>query len=675
MVSWLTIRRPSVTRAIISPANFRWILFLGLALGIWLSSALYLDTLSLPFFEDDPGHIRWLSHFSSPFTPFITAAGIPAYRPLGEMLLKLWYLILGRHDAAWLRFLNISMHSLNVALVAALAWRLDAGRWRYVTAGIAATLFGVLPFAYQAIPWINVFFYPLNNLLQLLMVLVYWEARVRRSNSLLVVALFLCALSPFEIEYGLMSSGLLLGVEIVLLLHRRQKALWLGGPLLGLLLNVGFLLIWLLVPKSAYEFGPPTPERVMQISAYLLQGITYPAAPLALALKTQFGLNDLLSIALVGLLVMLLVVAVLAYRRQWPILIMSLLWFFLLNLPGLITLTFDYVINSPRLLYPSGPALAWLWAGFFTALVELPRTRVSRFIMAGAAGLAMLIIVGMNVDFVRTRMEHYHIAEDPIHQLGAIAAGAATDDKLLVVNMPSWVTPSERTFALGNNGIQLIPFYISIEDFVYAANDRDHPVKAIQFHNIRQEQPYYYGLHGQRVSWEELRENLSQAGDVYLTQYEPENIELTLAGQVTGVDWEDVTKEAEVLTFENRFDLVLDGYQIDGESLQLDLAWHIRQATPEDLTVFVHLYGPDGQLMNQDDGYPLRGLSPFWLWDSGQVLRDRRTLTFPTGSPAGTYAVAVGLYDPGSGQRLSAKDSDGNPLPDDAAILLQIGRP
>jgi hypothetical protein len=92
------------------------------------------------------------------------------------------------------------MHSLNIALVGALTWRLDTGRWRYVTAGVAATLFGVLPFAYQAIPWINVFFYPLNNLLQLLMVLVYWEARVRRSNRLIVVALFLCALSPFEIE-------------------------------------------------------------------------------------------------------------------------------------------------------------------------------------------------------------------------------------------------------------------------------------------------------------------------------------------------------------------------------------------------------------------------------------------------------------------------------------------
>ena len=105
MVSWLSIRRPPVTYVTSPAAHLPWFLFFGLALGIWLSSILYVDTLSLPFFEDDPGHIRWLSQFSSPFTPFITAAGIPAYRPLGEMLLKLWYMILGDHDAAWLQHL------------------------------------------------------------------------------------------------------------------------------------------------------------------------------------------------------------------------------------------------------------------------------------------------------------------------------------------------------------------------------------------------------------------------------------------------------------------------------------------------------------------------------------------------------------------------------------------
>ncbi len=643
-------------------------------MGLMLASALYVNTLSLPFFEDDARHIRWLSQISSPLTPFITASGVPAYRPLGKMLLKLWYLLLGRHDAAWLRFLNISMHSLNIAFVAAVARRLDNGRYRYVTAGTAAVLFGVFPFAYQAIPWINVFFYPLNNLLQISMVAVYWQARVRLSNPLLAIALILCALSPFEIEYGLVSGGLLLLVEITLYLQRRQKSIWLTGPLLGLLLNVGFLLIWLIVPKSAYHFGPPTAERVMQIAFYLLQGLAYPVAPAMLSVFNLTGLNDLSSIALIGLPSMIAVTALLAFCKKHTILVTSFLWYTLLNLPGLVTLTFDYVINSPRLLYPSGPALAWLWSAVPAALLAFDRKRPARLVLAGASGLALLLVAGMNFSFVRTRMVHYHIAEKAIHQLGEIAAATDGDETLLFVNMPSWVTPPEKTYVLGNNGIQLIPSYISIEDYVYAANDRDRPTTDVQFHNVRQEEPYFYGLHGRQVDWEGLRAEIARAGEVYLARYEPDSIELMLAGRANGVNWQNLAAGRDVSTFDGSIDLVLVGYQSEGKQLELDLAWYLRSMVREELTVFVHLYGPDGQLVSQDDGYPLSGLSPFWLWEDGQTLEDRRSLSFPEGSPNGVYSVGVGIYDPISGQRLTARDKGGRSYSNNAVILLQFDR-
>ncbi len=675
MVSWISLRRPSITAAPIESASWRSFLFAGVAIGIWLSLFLYIDSLSLPFFEDDVIHIRWLSRLSSPFSPFITADGVPAYRPLGKTILKLWYLLLGRHDAAWLRFLNISMHNLDIALVAALAFRLDRSRWRYVTAGLAAMLFAVLPFAYQAIPWINVFFYPLNSLLQLLMVLFYWEARTRRSNSLLVLALALCALSPFEIEYGLMSSGLLLAVEIVLLLQKRQKAIWFSGPLLGLAFNIGFLIAWQFVPKNAYQFGPPTLERMMQIAFYLLQGITYPASPLVLPLMNRFALNDLSSIAIVGLPLLILAVGLLTYRRKWPLLVMSLLWFALLNLPGFITLTFDYFINSPRLLYPVGPAMAWLWAGFFTSLLDFGRQRKSRLVIAGATALVVLIVIGMNIDFVHTRMVHYHIVEDSVHQLGAVAREAPTDDELLMVNMPAWITPPDRVFALGNNGIQFIPFYTTLNDFVFAVNDQDHPTRAIQFHNVRTQQPYFYGMHGQRVEWDKLRENLATTGEVYLTQYTPERISLAFAGRATDVDWEGDAQEDKVTTFDDRLGLILADHKVEGDTLELTLEWQLQAAIAEDLTVFVHLYGPDGQLVAQADGYPLRGLSPFWLWEPGRTLRDQRSLTWPADAPVGNYTVAVGVYDSATGDRLPAVDASGEPLPDNAAVVLQFDRP
>lgn len=669
MDRWLTLQRPSIIPIPKRPAGLRWGLFAGLMAGIWLTMALYTNTLSLPFFEDDYSHIRWLSGLSSPFAPFITAAGLPAYRPLGETLLKIWYLLLGRHDPAWLRYLNISMHALNVALVAALTLRLDRSRQRYLTAGLAAMLFGTFPFAYQAIPWINVFFYPLNNLLQLSMVLFYWEARVRSSRRLLGLALFLCFLSPFEIEYGLLSCTLLLAVEIALWLQGRQKKVWLGGPLLGLALNVVFLVIRAYVPRATYGFGSPTPERLFQISVYLLQGLTYPVAPTAVPLMNRFGLSDMAAIAAVGLPILVAIVVFLLRRGQRALLVFSLLWFAVLQLPGLITLNFAYYINSPRLLYPSSPATSWIWAAFFTAWLLPGRRQVLR---ATAVGLGVLAILLVNVDFIRIRTDHYHLAESSIHQLAEIARDTKRDEELLVVNMPSWINPQERTYALGNNGIQLIPFYVGIGDVVFAANDEDQPMRAVQFHNIRQPQPYYYGMYGPRMGWEETRLNLAETDEVYLAIYSPQEVNLIPAGKAGGLPWYD--GDPETSFFGDNIDLLIGDYEVDGDALNLTLNWRVSGSVDADLIVFVHLYGPDGQLIDQDDGYPLRGLSPFWLWDEVQILEDRRNLTWPAGASTGVYTIGVGVYDQATGQRLPATSAGGDPLPNNTAILLSLER-
>jgi hypothetical protein len=502
------------------------------------------------------------------------------------------------------------------------------------------------------------------------MALCYWQARSRDSKGLLLLALFLAFLSPFGIEYGLVNGGLLLAIEVAFMLQKRQKTIWLGGPLIALFLNILFLIIWLLVPKTAYEFGPPTAERLVQIATYLLQGITYPLSPAALPLMEQSGVSDLVSIVLVGLPTLALAIFVIGRKRRWAILVTALLWFIFVNLPGLLTLTFDYVINSPRLLYPVGPAMAWLWAAFFTSLVAMGQRRTTRAVLAIGATAAIAVITLMNVDFVRVRTDHYHIAEDTVAQLAAAARETPAGQPLLVVNMVSWLTPPERTFALGNNGIQWLPFYIGIEDVAYAVDEVDYPIEALQFHNVRQPQPYYYGMRGPKADWDRLREALPAAGAVYLTQYEPEDISLTEAGRIVGD-----RQGQQVAIFEPGIGLALSEYELVGDELRLSLNWQLAEAVADDLTVFVHLYGPDGQLVDQDDGYPLRGLAPFWLWDADQKLQDQRTLTWPVGSPAGIYRVAVGLYNPVSGHRVSAVDSSGIPLPDNSATLLELDRP
>jgi hypothetical protein len=62
---------------------------------------------------------------------------------------------------------------------------------------------------------------------------------------------------------------------------------------------------------------------------------------------------------------------------------------------------------------------------------------------------------------------------------------------------------------------------------------------------------------------------------------------------------------------------------------------------------------------------------PLALWQPGDLIRDTFTLDVDVADlPLGSYAVRVGVYDPATGERLTAT-SNGRPVPDDA---FEIGR-
>jgi hypothetical protein len=649
-------RRPQVSRIFRQPAK-RWPVYIGVMLAIWISFALYADTLGLPFLQEDSTHIRWLS-WHNPLEPFFSARGAPDYRPLGKSIIKIWYLLIGRHDRVWLRYHNFAFNALNIALIAVLASWTDTSRRRYWTAAIAALLFGAFPFAYQAIPWINNFFYPLANLLLLAMTAVYWQARVRGSNALLVLAFLLLFLAPFEIEYGLMGSSLLLLVELVFWLQKRQPYPWLAGPLFGLLLNLLFLARSLTIPKQSYSFGLPTPGRLLLISTYFLQGLMYPISPLALRVMDLTGWGDVAAIWLVSSPALIVMIAVLIRRRQLAPVLFSLAWFLLLNLPALVFVDFDYVVNSPRLLYPPGVGIVLFWAAFLGVLAigeRLPRVRLA------AAMLAVLIILGLSGRFVRERNEQYLLAQDPVLQLVDIARASDADEQLLVVNFPSWLAPQERRFAMGNHGVQIIPFYINIQELIYAHNDAEQPARAVQFGNIRQPQPYYYGMLGEQVDYEKLGEALREGGPVYLTHWSPEQIQLVQVGRAGP---RALNPQQDVFTFDGKIALQPASIAVEDDTVSLSLLWDIKQPPEDDLSAFVHLYGPGGELVHQVDGYPIAGMAPFWLWPEGQTLLDNRTLVLPPDVDPAAYSVGVGLYDPLTGERLPAIGPDGQLLAD-----------
>ncbi|MGI6374398.1 MAG: hypothetical protein ACOX3S_00145, partial [Anaerolineae bacterium] len=105
-------------------------------------------------------------------------------------------------------------------------------------------------------------------------------------------------------------------------------------------------------------------------------------------------------------------------------------------------------------------------------------------------------------------------------------------------------------------------------------------------------------------------------------------------------------------------------------TLMLELVWQAATApaTPE-YVVFAHLRQGDA-LVAQHDGPPAEGKRPTVGWRQGEYVVDRRQIDL-AGVPAGEYALYVGLYDPLTGERVSALD-DGVALPSSEVLLGQI---
>ena len=101
----------------------------------------------------------------------------------------------------------------------------------------------------------------------------------------------------------------------------------------------------------------------------------------------------------------------------------------------------------------------------------------------------------------------------------------------------------------------------------------------------------------------------------------------------------------------------LDGYAVTdnvtvGDALLLSLAWRSLQPVDYDYQVFVHLLDAQGHKVAQRDGQPVQWLRPTSTWQPGEEISDRYGILLSADIVPGTYTVAVGLYDPVTGQRL-----------------------
>jgi hypothetical protein len=110
------------------------------------------------------------------------------------------------------------------------------------------------------------------------------------------------------------------------------------------------------------------------------------------------------------------------------------------------------------------------------------------------------------------------------------------------------------------------------------------------------------------------------------------------------------------------------GYDV--QSRELILYWHARARPEKNYHVFVHIVDARGQLVAQTDGAPRGNRYPTRIWDAGERVPDAHALNVAPGK----YTILFGMYDPISGERLPAFDTQEKESPN-RAIAFEIEVP
>ncbi|HSM56998.1 MAG TPA: glycosyltransferase family 39 protein [Candidatus Sulfomarinibacteraceae bacterium] len=111
-----------------------------------------------------------------------------------------------------------------------------------------------------------------------------------------------------------------------------------------------------------------------------------------------------------------------------------------------------------------------------------------------------------------------------------------------------------------------------------------------------------------------------------------------------------------------------------GQPIALTLYWEALASDAEPpYTVFTHLLAPDGRIVAQDDAPPDQGRRPTNSWLAGEYVADlHHLLPEEQDAGGGPLRLAVGLYDPQSGERLPMPDgSDAFVLPVQVTIATE----
>ncbi len=100
------------------------------------------------------------------------------------------------------------------------------------------------------------------------------------------------------------------------------------------------------------------------------------------------------------------------------------------------------------------------------------------------------------------------------------------------------------------------------------------------------------------------------------------------------------------------------GYRLNGEPLEsgrgrvtLQLNWQAQAKIADDYNISVRLTDArGGTVWAQEDSPPASGTRVTTSWQANEIVEDRHTLAIPPGTPPGTYAVQIVMYQAATGR-------------------------
>jgi hypothetical protein len=640
-------------------ASRLWSQVIMIGVFVFTVALLYGKVLALPVFFDDMAHFRWLERRT---LASLWSTADAYYRSLPFIVWKVLLEITGSCSQAVLHGLNLLLHLFNGWCVASLARHFTPTPARKLAVGLlAGELFLTFPFDYQIVPWVGAMSHPLSFSLSLTAILFYLALRKTRCRLCFFFSLILTVLAPFAHQTGLVVTPLLLVMEGLRLADPIPSA----RVLVYLPASLPFLVIRMTIDSGRRLVLSPL-EDVLRSGVFFLQGFIVPFQAIAMRLMKETTMNDLMAVIVVALVFLGPAAWLIARRGHLRFLLFSLAWFVLAVAPVILFLPYNYILDGPRLLYLSSVAVAMLGA---ILLVELwawkPLSLLARTLALGWLALALFI----GIRHVRERMTLHNLGGQYIWQLVETARQQPADSVLLYVNALSSLVPKTATFPIGHEGVMLWPDYTLLQDLVWINSDLIRDVRSVTFAGLFQPQSYHFGSRKPAVGWEQLVRLVRESDMVWVVDYAPHDIRIKLAGTLRSGGTEQDT--GSVAVFGDLVTLTSVTYQVADGTLYLTLEWHCDKAAPANYSVFVHLVNDRGQLVDQADGYALRGLFPFWLWQQGDTIRDERTLHLSL-QPRSAYKILVGIYHLETGERVPAYDLTGQPIVDAAVPVITI---